>query len=377
MKFVIAPDKFKGALTGFEYCDAVIEGLRFVFPEAEIVQKPLADGGDGTIDVVKHYIGGEKISLVASDPLFRPQDTSYIYSKSKRIAFIEMAEISGLKLLSVSERNCMHTTSLGTGELMLDALNRGAKEIILAIGGSATNDGGIGMAHALGFRFLNATGEELRPTGSSLTDLVQIDTTKVHSKLGAVKVKVACDVENPLCGSQGAAYIYGGQKGASLAEIEILDKGLKNYAAVVQEKFGINVLNIMGAGAAGGMGAGALVFLNGSLVSGIDLIIQIADFEAALINANWVITGEGQLDRQTLSGKTISGVLSSSKNKKIPVAALCGSVTLTASEQEEFGLSYVASITKGISNLEEAMTESYSNLVFAAYNFAKLLKQSL
>jgi len=374
MKFVIAPDKFKGSLTGFEFCDAVAEGVAKVFPEAEIMKKPLADGGDGTIEVVQHYTEGEKVQLTASDPLFRPIDTFYVYSKSMQIAFIEMAEISGLKLLQTSERNCMHTTSLGVGELINDALSKGVKEIILGIGGSATNDGGIGMAHALGFRFLDAEGNELSPVGSSLAKIHHISTSKVNPLLKEVEFKVACDVSNPLYGRNGAALIYGSQKGASSEEIEFLDQGLKNFAKVIQSEFNLDVQNIPGAGAAGGMGAGTSVFLNAALVSGINLIKQITEFDQALDNADWIITGEGQIDRQTLSGKTISGVLASAKVKNIPVAALCGSVQLTEQDQQEFGLAYVASITKGVSSLEEAMAKSYDNLVFAAYNFTKLLK---
>ncbi len=375
MKFVIAPDKFKGSLTGFEYCDAVEEGLRIVFSDAEIIKKPLADGGDGTIDVVKYYSEGESIAITASDPLFRAIKTSYVLSKTAGIAFIEMAEISGLNLLSTQERNCMHTTSLGFGELIVDAIAKGAKELILGIGGSATNDGGMGLAQALGFRFLDGNGKELKPIGSSLIEVKKIDTSKVYPKLASVRVKVACDVSNSLYGQDGAAHIYASQKGASTTEIEELDKGLENYAKVLQEEFELDVQRIKGAGAAGGVGAGARVFLNAELVSGIDLIKEIADFDSSIENADWIITGEGQLDAQTLSGKTISGVLASAKKKNIPVAALCGSVTISARVQEEFGLSYATSIVKGVSSLEEAMDSSYDNLVYAAYNFAKLLKK--
>ncbi len=373
MKFVIAPDKFKGSLTGFEYCNAVEEGIRMVFPDAEVLKIPLADGGDGTIDVVKHYIGGERFSLTANDPLFRPLKTAYIFSKTKAIAFLEMAEISGLKILTQQERNCMHTTSLGFGELIVDAIDRGAKELILGIGGSATNDGGMGMAQAIGFRFLDVAGKELKPVGSNLTKLNTIDTTNVLPKLKEVEVKVACDVSNPLYGPNGSAYIYGIQKGASPSEIEQLDKGLENYAKVVKETFGVDVQNIKGAGAAGGMGAGCSVFLNAELVSGIDLIKEIADFDASLENVDWIVTGEGQLDSQTLSGKTISGVLTSAKKKNIPVAALCGSVTVTKEELLDFNLGYVASVSENSKNLTEAMANAYPNLVAAARQFAMSL----
>lgn len=375
MKIVIAPDKFKGSLTGFEFCNAVEEGLSKVFSNAEIIKKPLADGGDGTIDVVQFYANGESIPIIASDPLFREHTTTYILSSTKEVAFIEMSEISGLKLLAQNELNCMHTTSLGVGELIVDAIEKGAKDIILGIGGSATNDGGMGMAHALGFRFLDANDQELKPIGGNLITVKKIDITNAHPKLAKVQVKVACDVSNPLYGPDGAAFIYAGQKGASKEEIELLDRGLKNYAEVLQETFGVDVQHIKGAGAAGGMGAGTTVFLNAELLSGIDLIKEIADFDASLENADWIITGEGKLDSQTFSGKTISGVIKSAKQKNIPVAAFCGAVAISEQELKAFGISYADAISKDCKDLEEAILQAYPNLVNAAYNFALLLKK--
>lgn len=369
MKIILAPDKFKGSLTGFEFCNAVEEGLGMVFPEADIIKKPLADGGDGTVDVVSHYMQGKRISISAHDPLFRAIPTSYVVSKTKVMAFIEMAEISGLKLLSKNENNCMQTTSFGFGELIVDAIENGVNELILGIGGSATNDGGMGMAQALGFRFLDANGEALKPIGSNLIEVKKIDTAKVHPKLAKVHVKVACDVSNPLYGPNGAAYVYAAQKGASKEEIELLDMGLKNFAKVLQETFGVDVQHVKGAGAAGGMGAGAFVFLNAELVSGIDLIKDIANFDASLENADWIITGEGKLDSQTFSGKTIAGVLKSAKQKNIPVAALCGAVTISEQEAKVFGLAYTVAISEGSTDIEDSIYNAYPNLVRAAENF--------
>lgn len=374
MKFVIAPDKFKGSLTGFEYCDAVEEGLLMVFSDAEILKMPLADGGDGTIEVVKHYLKGEKVMLQVNDPLFRPVTASYLHSPKKQIAYIEMAEASGLKLLKDTERNCMQSSTFGTGELIADALKKGVTEIILGIGGSATNDGGMGMANALGYQFLDADGKELKPIGKNLIAVEEVDTSNVHSKLGDIQVKVACDVSNPFYGEHGAAKIYAAQKGASREEIELLDKGLRNFANTINGQFEVDLQNIKGAGAAGGIGGGAVVFLNGKLTSGIDLIKELAAFDYAIEGADWVITGEGQLDAQTLSGKTINGVVVSAKQQDIPVAALCGSVTISIDQQRELGLNYVTSIVQGISTLREAMDTSYQNLVGASYNFANLIK---
>lgn len=374
MKFVIAPDKFKGSLTGFEFCNAVEEGLRMVFPDAEILKMPLADGGDGTIEVVKHYLTGEKITLKVNDPLFRPVSASYLYSPNSHIAYIEMAEASGLKLLKGTERNAMQSSTFGTGELIVDALEKGATEIILGIGGSATNDGGMGMANALGYRFLDKNGDELKPIGSNLIAVKKVDASKIHPKLRDLKVKVACDVSNPFYGENGAAKIYAAQKGASEEEIELLDEGLRNFAKTIKGQYNADLQKIKGAGAAGGIGGGAVVFLNAKLTSGIDLIKELADFDNAIDETDWIITGEGQLDEQTLSGKTINGVVISATKKQIPVAALCGSVGISIEQQKEFGLDYVISIVRGISTLKEAMEVSYSNLTNASYNFANLLR---
>lgn len=374
MKFVIAPDKFKGSLTGFEFCDAVEEGLLMVFNDAEILKKPLADGGDGTMEVAKHYIKGETVTITVKDPLFRPINASYLYSDETKIAYIEMAEASGLKLLNVDEFDCMETTTLGTGELIYDALEKGATEIILGIGGSATNDGGMGMANALGFRFLDEKGLELSPIGKHLSKVKTIDDSNKHHRLDGVKVKVACDVTNPFYGLQGAAYIYGAQKGASENEIIFLNQGLCNFAEIIKNRYEIDLQKVSGSGAAGGVGGGALVFLNGELISGNNLVKELADFDNAINGADWIITGEGQLDEQTLSGKTIDGVVKSAKSKNIPVAALCGSVSISVAQQQKFGLNYVVSIVRGISTLNQAMEQSRKNLVNATFNFASLLK---
>lgn len=374
MKFVIAPDKFKGSLTGFEFCDAVEEGLRMVFADAEIHKTPLADGGDGTIDVVRQYINGEKVSVEVHDPLFRPITASYLYSDKTKIAYIEMAEASGLKLLLDEERDCTQTTTLGTGELIANALKKGATEIILGIGGSATNDGGMGMAVAMGFRFLDENNEELKPIGGNLMRVRSIDSSNTLPALIGKSIKVACDVTNPLYGTNGAAFIYGRQKGASDEDLVALDKGLENYAQIILEHFGTDVQHIEGAGAAGGMGAGAIVFLGAELTSGIELIKSLADFEGTISGADWIITGEGMLDGQTLSGKTINGVVTSAQSAKIPVAAFCGSVAITIAEQKSLGLSFAVSIIKEVGTLKDALQKSRENLKYSAYNFAKALQ---
>lgn len=376
MKFVLAPDKYKGSLTGKEFCNTVEKGLKKVFPKAEVVKTPLADGGDGTIEVVGDYLDASSVSVEVKDPLFRNIEARYLLSGDGLTAYIEMSEASGYKLLRKREMNCMYTTSLGTGELILDALEKGARKIVLGIGGSATNDGGMGMAQALGHTFLDKNGKVLEPVGKNLVHVDQIIRKDVHPKLSQAVIQVACDVNNPFHGENGAAKIYGAQKGASAEEIEFLDQGLAHFAQVLHGVFGVDVQKIPGAGAAGGVGGGAVVFLNADLVSGVDLVMQMANFEEVLADADWVITGEGQLDGQTFSGKTINGVIRAAQQKGIPVAAFCGSVNLSIEDMQQMGLAYAVSILNEVGNLDEAKTKSRPNLELASYNFAHLLKIS-
>ncbi|WP_222983001.1 glycerate kinase [Flagellimonas meishanensis] len=376
MKFVLAPDKYKGSLTGNEFCEAVSNGIRKVFPNALIIKKPLADGGDGTLEVVESYLKGSMVKMLIKDPLFRDVESAYMLSGDKKTAFVEMSEASGFKLLQKDELNCMHTTSFGTGQMILDAIEKGAAKIVLGIGGSATNDGGMGMAVALGFRFLDGEGNILDPIGKNLIKVQEIDAKGVSGTLRNVKVRVACDVNNPLHGPQGAAYVYGPQKGANKEEVAFLDKGLEHFANVLQRTFSVDVQRIPGAGAAGGLGAGAVVFLNAELASGVDLVMDIAGFGNALDNTDWIITGEGKLDGQTSAGKTIQGVLKLAKKKGVPVAALCGAVDVSIDEIKDMGLDYAVSIMNGPGSLEEAKANTYKNLELAGYNFANLVKKS-
>ncbi|MDF0717657.1 glycerate kinase [Muricauda sp. 334s03] len=374
MKFILAPDKYKGSLTGREFCETVARGIKKVFPDSEIIHRPLADGGDGTIEVVADYLNASKVSVTVKDPLFRDITTQYLLSEDNQTAFIEMSEASGYKLLKKSEMNCMDTTTLGTGEMILDALEKGANSIVLGIGGSATNDGGMGMAKALGYSFLDADGIELEPIGKNLGKVVEIRRDQVNPKLVDIKIQVACDVNNPFYGENGAAKIYGAQKGASGEDITFLDKGLESFAGILKSTFDIDVQNIGGAGAAGGVGGGAVVFLNAELASGVDLVMELANFDEVLEGADWVITGEGQLDGQTFSGKTINGVVRSAKKHHVPIAAFCGSIDVSIEEMRQMGLDYAVSILNQIGNLDEAKAKTVENLELASYNFANLLK---
>ncbi len=371
MKIVIAPDKFKNSLTGMEFCNAVELGIQTIAPDVDIVKLPLADGGDGTIEVVNYYLKGEVVHVTVNNPFFKPVKASYLYAKGSKTAFIEMAEASGVKLLKPEEFDCKNATTLGTGEMIVDAIDKGATNIILGIGGSATNDCGIGMATALGYRFLDKKTDEVVLTGASLQDIATIDTSKVHPKLSEVDFSVACDVTNPLYGENGAAYVYGAQKGATSDDIKMLDNGLKHFSRLIDGIFGINPQLLKGAGAAGGMGVASKVFLNATLERGIQLIKNLAQFDAKLHNTEWIITGEGKLDTQTMSGKTIQGVLSSAKAKKIKVAAFCGAIDLEGNQPKEFGIHYADAVMNYAKNLDDAMKNSTDYVKEMAKKFAK------
>ena len=373
MKIVLAPDKFKGSLTGMQFCATVEEGVKEVFPNAEIIKLPLADGGDGTIEILEYHLKGKRIKVRVNNPLFREIEASYLYMDSIKTAFIEMAEASGMYLLKKEEQNCFYTTTFGTGELILNAINKGAKTIILGIGGSATNDCGIGMASALGYTFEDENRVELSPVGKNLCLIKNINTNNVLPELKSVDFKVACDVTNPLHGKEGAAFVYGPQKGASPNEIIALDEGLKNISKLFKKEFDKDVQNIKGAGAAGGMGAGTSVFLNAELKSGIDLVKSLVSFDDKIEGAYWIITGEGKLDSQTLSGKTIDGVLTSAKKQNIPVAALCGSISLSKTDADALGLSYTDSVMEKAKSLDDAMQNGYDYVKQLAINFAKTI----
>ncbi|GAB5400271.1 MAG: glycerate kinase [Aureisphaera sp.] len=355
MKIILAPDKFKGSLSSLDFCDAVADGISQAIKDAELVKLPLADGGDGTIDIINYYLHGDFVQARVHDPLFRTISSRYLFAENSKTAFVEMAEASGHKLLRSSEANCKSATTLGTGELIMDAVNKGARRIILGIGGSATNDCGMGMATALGYRFLNSIGETVAPIGANLSNVVAIDNSEVDHRLKEIEFFVACDVTNPLYGENGAAHVYAKQKGASPEDIELLDKGLMDFAQILENHFKVDPQKIPGAGAAGGMGIGSILFLSAHLVPGIDLIKDLANFEDQIQDADWIISGEGQLDEQTLSGKTINGVLDFAQAKGVSVAAFCGNITLSKTEIEAMGIHYSDAIMKHTSDFDEAM----------------------
>lgn len=358
MKILLAPDKFKGSLTAQAVCKALSEGIKKARPSASIVSKPLADGGDGSLAVLDYYFDLKTITKTVQDPLGRPIAASY--KMQETTAYIEMAAASGLVLLQPEERNCMYTTSFGTGELIADALANGAKEVFLFIGGSATNDGGIGIAQALGYQFFDASGNALAPIGKNLLHIDTIDGSQCYLNLKKVSIKVVCDVNNPFSGEHGAAHVYAAQKGASAAEIEVLDKGLENLARQLIAHNYQDISEIPGSGAAGGVGGGAIAFLGAKLVSGIQSFLKITNLETALQQADLIITGEGKLDRQTEQGKVISGVCDLAKKYKKPVIAVCGDADLPISDSLRIDKLYT--VRSRSASLEEALQNASDKL---------------
>lgn len=326
MRIVIAPDSFKESATARQVAEAIASGVRRAVADAELVLTPMADGGEGTVDALVAATAGRRVDIEVTGPLGEPVQATYGLLGNGDTAIIEMAAASGLALVPVSKRDPRITTTRGTGELIRDALDRHVRRIIVGLGGSATNDAGAGMAQALGFRLLDTEGRDLPPGGAALADLRQIDASGKHPRLEATEFLVACDVANPLCGPGGASLVYGPQKGASPEAAQELDKALRHFANVVNEQLGVNVLNLPGAGAAGGLGGGLVAFAAGRLRSGFELIAEACHLENHLRDADLVITGEGRLDRQTAHGKTPLGVAEMAKRYGVPVVALAGAL---------------------------------------------------
>ncbi len=352
-KIVIASDSFKGSLSSLEVAKAVSAGVMAVFPEAEVVKVNVADGGEGTMEALLTALGGVRVRMAATDPLGRSVEAEYgLLDEST--AVIEMAAASGLVLLAPEERMPLLTSTCGTGELIADALKRGCRKIYAGIGGSATNDGGMGMLAALGYKFYDETGSLLQPCGTALSRVAKIDASEALPELQNAEFVVACDVDNPLYGPQGAAHVYAPQKGAAPEEVRLLDMGLRHFAAKVHSFTGISIADVPGAGAAGGLGGAFLAFMKAKLASGIDMLLEAVRFDALISGAALVITGEGRIDRQTAMGKTPAGVLRRAKAQGIPVIAIGGSVQ-QCPETDTLGFKAVIGVTPENMPLDEAM----------------------
>jgi glycerate kinase len=324
---LLAPDSFKGSLTAAEAAEAMRRGALEALPGAKVLLHPVSDGGEGLLQVLLSPLGGQKVETEVSGPLpGRRVRAHWGWVPSKRLAIVEMAEAAGLTLLSPMERDPMKTTTRGVGELMRAALDRGAEEMLLGIGGSGTNDGGAGMAEALGVRFLDSTGHVLPPGGGALVHLAALDLTGLDERIRGRNIVVACDVANVLTGPGGASLVYGPQKGASPGDVQRLEAGLQQFADILERELGIRVKDVPGSGAAGGLGAGLLAFCQATLRPGIDVVLEATGFDAALRKADLVLCGEGRLDRQTRFGKALSGVLRRAHACGVPIAGVVGEI---------------------------------------------------
>ena len=354
-KIVVASDSFKGSLTSLQVADSVQKAVQDVCPSCEVVKVNVADGGEGTMEVLRQTLGGTVETIPVSDPLDRRMYAGYVILEDRRTAVIEMSAASGLPLLQPSERNPMKTSTYGTGEMICDALNKGCRKFLVGIGGSATNDAGMGVLAALGFRFKDADGQSLPPVGGSLQKVALIETDAVHPALSETEFIVACDVKALLYGPQGAAYVFAPQKGADPLMVEELDAGLRHFAEVASKICGKDSSTMQGAGAAGGLGYAFRQFLNARLERGVDMVLDAIEFDRIISGADLVMTGEGKVDSQTLTGKTPFGVAQRAIRQDIPVVAIGGCVQISQEEASDAGFAGVYQVTPSGMPLEEAM----------------------
>ncbi|WP_252177645.1 glycerate kinase [Endozoicomonas sp. 4G] len=377
MKIVIAPDSFKECLTAAQVASAIETGFKEILPDAQYVKVPVADGGEGTLQSLVDATGGRFVEVPVTDPLGHRIKAEFGLLGDGKTAVIEMARASGLELVSPDQRDPMTATTLGTGELIRSALDQGVEKIIVGMGGSATNDGGAGMMQALGVRLLNDDGKELPYGGGPLQNLGKIDTSDMDQRLRSVEIIAACDVDNPLIGENGASAVFGPQKGATPDAVAALDHSLGHYARIMERDLGVSVCDAPGAGAAGGMGAALLGFLNARLESGIDIVMDAVGLAEKVKGANLVITGEGRIDGQTAQGKTPVGVARIAKSFDLPVVALAGSVGQGAEAVYARGIDALFPVVHGAVTLEQALMKGEENLIRAARNLAMALTMKL
>ncbi|HEY8401708.1 MAG TPA: glycerate kinase [Cytophagaceae bacterium] len=375
MKILICPDSFKESLAAQEVAECIAQGIWGVMPEVEIQQLPLADGGEGTCSILVSNTGGQLQQTEVHDPLMRKISSYYGILGDGETAVIEMSVASGLELLKENERNPLVTTTYGTGELIKHAIKNGCRKLIIGLGGSATNDAGAGMAAALGYQLLDAEGKPVGWGGGSLGELASIEVDKdLLKSLLNVKVIAACDVTNPLTGTTGASYVYGPQKGASPDQVKILDNNLKSFAKVIERDLGKSIADTPGAGAAGGLGAGVMTFLNAELRSGFGIVAEILKLEEAIKSADLVITGEGRVDAQTLKGKVPAGVAGMAARYNKPVVVFTGAIGEGAEALYKEGVSVIVPIVDGPMELSEAKQKTGELLKKSAERTMRLVR---
>lgn len=371
--FILVPDSFKGTLSAIEVCNIMKSSIKNLYKDANIISVPVADGGEGTVDAFLYALGGEKKSVWVSD-VFNEQKILAHYAMLKDdIAVIEMAACAGLPLVK-NRLEPDKTTTFGVGELIIDAINSGAKKIILGLGGSATNDGGCGMAAALGVKFKDEQDQEFIPTGGTLSQIYKIDMNNIYSKIKDIEFISMCDVDNPLCGKLGASAVFAPQKGADEDMVRLLDEGLAHLAKIIKRDLHIEVKDIKGVGAAGGLGAGSIAFLQSKLTKGIDVILDTINFDELVSKADIVFTGEGKFDSQSLHGKVVMGVANRSQKYKTPVIVVTGAIGENIQEAYNKGITAIFSINKEPMEFSKSALKSKENMILTMENILRLLK---
>ena len=371
--FILVPDSFKGTLSAIEVCNIMKSSIKNLYKDANIISVPVADGGEGTVDAFLYALGGEKKSVWVSDAFNEQKILAYYAMLKDNIAVIEMAACAGLPLVK-NRLEPDKTTTFGVGELIVDAINSGAKKIILGLGGSATNDGGCGMAAALGVKFKDEQDQKFIPTGGTLSKIYKIDMNNIYSKIKDVEFISMCDVDNPLCGRLGASAVFAPQKGADEDMVKSLDEGLAHLAKVIKRDLHIEVKDIKGAGAAGGLGAGSIAFLQSKLTKGIDVVLDTINFDELVSKADIVFTGEGKFDSQSLHGKVVMGVANRSQKYKTPVIVVTGAIGENIQEAYNKGITAIFSINKEPMEFSKSALKSKENMILTMENILRLLK---
>ena len=371
--FILVPDSFKGTLSAIEVCNIMKSSIKNLYKDANIISVPVADGGEGTVDAFLYALGGEKKSVWVSDAFNEQKILAHYAMLKDDIAVIEMATCAGLPLVK-NRLEPDKTTTFGVGELIIDAINSGAKKIILGLGGSATNDGGCGMASALGVKFKDEQDQEFIPTGGTLSQIYKIDMNNIYPKIKDVEFISMCDVDNPLCGKLGASAVFAPQKGADEDMVKLLDEGLAHLAKIIKRDLHIEVKDIKGAGAAGGLGAGSIAFLQSKLTKGIDVVLDTINFDELVSKADIVFTGEGKFDSQSLHGKVVMGVANRSQKYKTPVIVVTGAIGENIQEAYNKGITAIFSINKEPMEFSKSALKSKENMILTMENILRLLK---
>lgn len=371
--FILVPDSFKGTLSAIEVCNIMKSSIKNLYKDANIISVPVADGGEGTVDAFLYALGGEKKSVWVSDAFNEQKILAHYAMLKDNIAVIEMAACAGLPLVK-NRLEPDKTTTFGVGELIVDAINSGAKKIILGIGGSATNDGGCGMAAALGVKFKDEQDQKFIPTGGTLSKIYKIDMNNIYPKIKDIEFISMCDVDNPLCGRLGASAVFAPQKGADEDMVKLLDEGLAHLAKIIKRDLHIEVKDIKGAGAAGGLGAGSIAFLQSKLTKGIDVVLDTINFDELVSKADIVFTGEGKFDSQSLHGKVVMGVANRSQKYKTPVIVVTGAIGENIQEAYNKGITAIFSINKEPMEFSKSALKSKENMILTMENILRLLK---